>query len=121
MSKFADDLIESLAEAVAMAQGTEHPAPTASIPCPFVYANGRSCTGHVIRIEAYKADLSWNIDAEGRAAFDFQTRSHYHLFCSEKGNHAGIRRQDPATMKFWFDQLPERVQKIIERSCVVTP
>jgi hypothetical protein len=23
---------------------------------PFVYANGRTCIGHVVRVEAYKAD-----------------------------------------------------------------
>jgi hypothetical protein len=27
--------------------------------CPFVYASGKRCTGHITRVEAYKADLSW--------------------------------------------------------------
>ena len=35
------------------------------IACPFVYANGRACTGHVVRVEAYKADLTWSADADG--------------------------------------------------------
>lgn len=83
------------------------------IPCPFVYADGRRCTGHIARIEAYKADLSWRCDAEGRWAFDFRPRSHYHLFCSEKGNHAGFRRQDPAALKSWFDHLPEPARRLI--------
>ena len=35
------------------------------IPCPFVYANGRACTGHVVRVEAYKADVTWSVDEGG--------------------------------------------------------
>ena len=89
---------------------------SALIPCPFVYANGRCCAGHVVRIEAYKADLTWEADAEGRWSFGFRPRSHYHLFCSEKGNHAGFRRQDSMDMKFWFDRLPAEIQDIIQRT-----
>ena len=86
------------------------------IACPFVYANGRACTGHVVRVEAYKADLTWSADAEGTWSFDFQPRSHYHVFCSEKGNHAGFRRQDPNALKFWFDTLPAPIQRILEQT-----
>ena len=88
----------------------------APIPCPFVYANGRCCTGHVVRIEAYKADITWLPDADGRWSFHFRPHSHFHLFCSEKGNHAGFRRQDPMDMKFWFDRLPAAIQEIIRRT-----
>jgi hypothetical protein len=86
------------------------------IACPFVYANGRACTGHVVRVEAYKADLTWSADAEGTWSFDFRPRSHYHVFCSEKGNHAGFRRQDPNALKFWFDTLPAPIQRILEQT-----
>ena len=86
------------------------------IPCPFVYANGRCCTGHVVRIEAYKADIAWTVDAEGLWSFDCRPRSHYHVFCSEKGNHAGFRRQDPAALKFWFDTLPTPIRQILEQT-----
>jgi hypothetical protein len=57
----------------------------AFVACPFVYADGRACTGHVVRVEAYKADITWSADDEGRWRFGFQPRSHYHVFCSEKG------------------------------------
>lgn len=87
--------------------------PACRVPCPFVYANGRRCTGHIVRIEAYKADLVWQADAEGSWHFDFRPRSHYHLFCSEKGNHAGYRRQDPIDMKDWLDRLPEPLRALI--------
>ncbi len=83
------------------------------IPCPFVYANGRACTGHVVRVEAYKADVAWSVDGDGRWNFDFQPRSHYHVFCSEKGNHAGFCRQDPLALKFWFNTLPQPIRQIL--------
>lgn len=86
------------------------------IACPFVYANGRACTGHVVRVEVYKADLAWIAEAEGSWSFDFRPRSHYHVFCSEKGNHAGFRRQDPTSLKFWFDTLPAPIQGLVERT-----
>ena len=91
------------------------------IPCPFVYANGRACPGHVVRIELYKADLTWDADAASRWRFGFRQRSHYHLFCSEKGNHAGVRRRDPTAMKFWLDQLPGPIRRIIEQTDTVLP
>jgi hypothetical protein len=86
------------------------------IACPFVYANGRACTGHVVRVEAYKADLAWSADTEETWSFDFQPRSHYHVFCSENGNHAGFRRQDPNALKFWFDTLPTPIQQLLEQT-----
>ncbi len=77
------------------------------IPCPFVYANGKSCTGHVVRIEAYKCDIEWTPDTEGRSrAMIKQPRSHYHLFCSEKDNHAGYGHPDDNRMKFYLGDLP---------------
>lgn len=66
------------------------------IPCPFIYSNGRECAGHIVRIEAHKVDIDWQATKEGGWDFAFPPRSHYHLFCSEKGNHAGSRRGDNA-------------------------
>lgn len=103
---------QSASPASAGADGDEH----ARIACPFVYANGRACAGHVVRVEAYKADLAWSTDAEGSWSFDFRPRSHYHVFCSEKGNHAGFRRQDPNALKFWFDTLPTPIRRILEQT-----
>ena len=79
------------------------------IPCPFKYANGKPCTGEVVRVEAYKADLAW-WKHEGSWHFDYgRPRSHFHVFCSEKGNHAGMRSDD-SRMKFYYDQLPAAIQ-----------
>ena len=104
--------IQSASPNSATADAAERPL----IACPFVYANGRACTGHVVRIEAYKADLTWSADAEGAWSFDFRPRSHYHAFCSEKGNHAGFRRPDPNALKFWFDTLPAPIQRLLEQT-----
>ena len=65
------------------------------IPCPFVYSTGKRCTGHVAKVEAYKADLEWSFDTGNGWTFSAgEPRSHYHVFCSEKGNHAGVTRED---------------------------
>ncbi len=34
-------------------------------PCPFVYANGKRCSGRITRVEAYKADLAWELNQNG--------------------------------------------------------
>jgi len=70
----------------------------------------------VVRVEAYKADVTWSVDKDGHWDFDFHPRSHYHVFCSEKGNHAGFRRQDAEGLKFWFNTLPEPIRQILERT-----
>jgi len=51
---------------------------------------------------------------QGILGFEFRPRSHYHVFCPEKGNHAGFRRQDPADLKFWFDTLPTPIREMLE-------
>ena len=81
------------------------------IPCPFVYANGKRCSGHVTRVEAYKADVTWLQSDDGMWRPEIGApRSHYHLFCSEKENHAGYAKQDDSRMKFYFDQLPAELR-----------
>ncbi|MBO6724292.1 MAG: hypothetical protein JJ911_01345 [Rhizobiaceae bacterium] len=87
-----------------------------AIPCPFTYANGKRCPGHVVRIEGYKADLEWRLEG-GKWKFGHSgPRSHYHLFCSAKGNHAGYDREDDPRMKFFASQLPNAVARIIGSS-----
>ncbi len=71
--------------------------------------------GTIVRIEAYKADIEWEYANDGTWQFGFSPRSHCHLFCSEKGNHAGYKRQDNYKMKFYFDQLPEEILAILRR------
>jgi hypothetical protein len=77
------------------------------IPCPFTYSNGKVCPGHIMRVEIYKADVIWDLKPDGRWESSYRTRSHWHLFCSEKGNHAGFKRQYDRQMRLYGDQLPE--------------
>jgi hypothetical protein len=80
----------------------------AEIACPFVYANGRKCSGHITRVEAFKCDVTWKPDADGRWRPSVnEVGSHYHLFCSEKENHAGSFRSDNTQMKRYLNQLPD--------------
>jgi hypothetical protein len=81
---------------------------TKEVACPFIYANGRKCPGHIIRVEAYKADITWTPGEDGKWRPSVgEPRSHYHLFCSEKGNHVGARGEDHPRMKCYLGQLPE--------------
>ena len=84
-------------------------------PCPYVYAKGKKCTGHIVRIEAFKADLAWRRGEDGKWLFSVgEPRSHYHLYCSEKGNHAGYRKDDAEGMKFYYQNLPAALKKVID-------
>jgi hypothetical protein len=87
------------------------------VPCPFVYANGEKCRGHVVRVEAYRANLAWALDRNGQWAFGYSPRSHYHVTCSEKGNHAMGGDDDPR-MKFFWDTLPEELRRVLKATCV---
>jgi len=85
------------------------------IPCPFIYSSGKQCPGHIIRVEAYKADISWRRQEDGSWKFDWEgPRSHFHLFCSLKNNHAGIK--GPDALRYFFNQLPEELQAVIDAS-----
>ena len=84
------------------------------IQCPFVYASGKKCTGHVARVEVYKADISWVGQPDGTWGFAFDPRSHFHLFCSERDNHAGYARRDDERMKFYADTLPKEIWQAIK-------
>ena len=69
----------------------------------------------MIRVEAYKADLAWSLNDDGKWFFDWnEPRSHWHLFCSLKGNHSGARGDD--ALKFYWDQLPEELRQILSET-----
>ena len=84
------------------------------IPCPFVYAEGKPCTGEIERIEVYQADIKWSRTPDGTWELDWYPRSHYHLFCSQKGSHSGWAKSDDPRMKFHWNELPEEVRAVID-------
>jgi hypothetical protein len=72
-----------------------------TIACPFVYANGRKCAGHVQRAMAYGPR------GEGGTVERDRVKK-YRLWCSEKWDHAGATSGFIAKdrMEFYPDRLP---------------
>jgi len=103
----------------------ERHQPRAAAPHPFAPSSmpmAAPAQPTFVRIELYKADLTWDADAASRWRFGFRQRSHYHLFCSEKGNHA--RRPSPGSDRHevsGLDQLPGPIRRIIEQTDTVLP
>jgi hypothetical protein len=83
------------------------------VPCPFVYDDGHHCTGHIVKIKAFKAELHWILE-EGSWQFKVGfPRTHYHLRCSENGNHAEPGNPDIPKMKFFPNELPEQLRFVL--------
>ncbi len=85
-----------------------------AIPCSFVYANGRACTGRITRIATFKADVKWRESADGTWQFGWSDRTHYHVFCSERDSHARYNQRDDERMKFFYRDLPDEVRAVID-------
>lgn len=83
------------------------------IPCPYTYANGKRCPGYVAGVERYHVTAEWTYDvgADRWELGVWDDGTHFHLFCSEKGNHAGVRRED--ALKLWGRELPEELQRVV--------
>jgi len=82
------------------------------LPCPYVFPNGERCPGHIVNIEAFNADLSWALGEGGEWTFNHsQPRSQYHLFCSERDNHAGDRR--PEQMNCYLSGMPDDLLSLV--------
>lgn len=76
-----------------------------SIGCPFVYANGKKCAGHIYRAVAY--------GPRGRDGSIPRDRVRkYRLHCSLRDDHCGIWSsfETKDRMEFYPDQLPEGVE-----------
>ena len=72
------------------------------IPCPFVYANGKRCTGHVRRAKAFGPVRKFG----GRLPRAYVRK--YRLWCTEKDDHCGILAtfEGKERMEFYPDDLP---------------
>ena len=83
--------------------------------CPFVYSDRRQCKGHIVGVEIIRSDLYVSITEDDRVkAVSISPRYHVHLYCSEKGDHAGVKREHSEQMKMWYKELPEWIKKKIE-------
>ena len=67
--------------------------------CPFVYANGRCCTGDVRQVRAYGKNRHGWVDEQDIRKF--------RLWCSEKNDHAGAISDSGAKerMEFYPNEL----------------
>jgi hypothetical protein len=81
---------------------------THAIPCPFVYANGRCCSGTIYQARAYGP-------THGKHYVDRTEVRKYRLWCSEKGDHAGAISDSVSKyrMEFYPDQLAPGVEEVI--------
>ena len=72
------------------------------LDCPFVYSNGRKCSGHVRGWRLYGGETLY-------------TARKVRLWCSEKDDHAGIDRSWGAKerMEFYPDRLPKAIFEAI--------
>ncbi len=75
---------------------------TPPIPCPFVYANGKRCRGHVRRAKAFGPKRMFG----GRLPRENVRK--YRLWCTEKDDHAGVVSsfEGKERMEFYPDELP---------------
>ncbi|TPG45694.1 hypothetical protein EAH89_26185 [Roseomonas nepalensis] len=66
-----------------------------TIPCPFVYANGKHCQGHVRMARAYGPSRGSHYVAQEEVR-------KYRLWCSEKEDHAGAVRTNEGKLRMEF-------------------
>jgi hypothetical protein len=87
----------------------------ATFPCPYVYPSGDRYGGRIVKVEAFNTDLRWTFDESGNSIFSHsQRRSHFHLFCSEKGNHADDSH--PEQMMRYTINMPDELLRVIASS-----
>ena len=77
------------------------------IACPFVYASGKHCTGHIYRAVAYGRRRDGSVKK-------------WRLHCSEKGDHAGVASDlvSKERMEFYPDDLPVDEQALLTAGIV---
>ena len=64
---------------------------------PFIYANGKKCSGHVFRWRTYGGE-------------NYETARKVRLWCSDKGDHQGILNNgNGKRMEFYPDELPDEI------------
>lgn len=106
-----------MSEKAAVHQDQHKPNPSVSIgvplsriPCPFVYEDGKPCTGEVSDASGY-----------GPFSTDPTTGEHYQdirrirLWCSHKRDHCGARSSRSASqrMLFYPDELPSETLRAV--------
>jgi hypothetical protein len=78
---------------------------TENFPCPFIYANGRKCRGHITGFRVYGP----------RRGDELLEVRKVRLWCSERDDHQGAVRSwaGRERMEFYPDRLPDYLRKPI--------
>ena len=79
------------------------------IPCPFVYANGKKCDGHVYR---------WHVYGPGHnhRVVPYPDARKVRLWCSNYDDHAGAVSsfEGKERMEFYPDEILEKMPELAE-------
>lgn len=94
---------------------TRHSTAT-RIACPFVYANGRRCPGHVTKVAAFHAHLEWEPRPDGSWAFTWTPGSRYRVFCSLRDDHSSPFGPRDERMLFERKELPKELQELLQNT-----
>lgn len=87
---------------------------TEAVECPYTYATGQRCGGHVISVETPDVGAVWRRTVDGwRLKFGLLRAGGYFLVCSHKGNHGGIGRPGVERLQCTFDGLPEPLRAAV--------
>lgn len=72
--------------------------------CPFVYANGHRCEGHVTNVRFY-----------GNLKYGYPGVRKVRLWCSDKGDHAGAVSgwASKERMEFYPDKIPADLKNFV--------
>lgn len=82
------------------------------LDCPFVYANGKRCKGKIVRVKVWHCTVEWDV-VDDEVIIDPGT--HVHLYCSEKGDHAGWARKPKWPMRSWAHELPDYIKEELRK------
>lgn len=77
-------------------------------PCPFTYADGRECQGHIVGFRAYGP-------RQGNEVLEVKK---VRLWCSERYDHQGAVNSwaGKERMEFYPNQLPDYLKPLLDRS-----
>ena len=79
--------------------------------CPFVYKNGKRCSGRIDRIKLVDTIVEFEVDEDDNLKLvELDTIAYIRLHCSKKGNHAGVGKEN-REFKAPYCALPMKIQK----------
>lgn len=79
--------------------------------CPFVYKNGKKCSGRIDKIKLIDTIVEFEVDEDDNLKLiDLDTIADIRLHCSKRESHAKWGEGNKE-LKVWFSALPDKIQK----------